>query len=312
MTEIGRLGPMFACSLGEEVRGLLARDPGLEQTLAAVLRQAREAWPGVQVPDEVFLSFLAERVQGEPYPLGALSTRCLPDLYLACACLAGVPEAASAFQDRHYPMIARAVHSLDEQRTFTEDVQQMVYERLFVGSGERGPRIAAYRGEGELGTWIRVVAVRLAQNLVRGARRTVPLESDSLLHETLKSERDPELTYLGALYQPALRAAFQSALASLSDRERNLLRLSCVEGVTQEALARSFKVHRLTLSRWLGKARSKLLKATRKRLAEALGASSSEVGSLMTVLESRLALSIRRLLEPPDAPGRGDRQVPIR
>jgi len=85
------------------------------------------------------------------------------------------------------------------------------------------------------------------------------------------------------------------------------LRLSCVEGVTQETLARSFKVHRLTLSRWLGKARSQLLKATRQRLAEALGASSSEVGSLMTVLESRLALSIRRLLEPSDSPGCGDR-----
>lgn len=48
-----------------------------------------------------------------------------------------------------------------------EDVQQVVYQRVFMGTEDHSPRVAQYAGRGSFRSWIRVMAVRLAQNLLQ-------------------------------------------------------------------------------------------------------------------------------------------------
>jgi RNA polymerase sigma-70 factor (ECF subfamily) len=97
----------------------------------------------------------------------------------------------------------------------------------------------------------------------------------------------------GANFKEALGAA----LRSLDAQERSFLRLHLVEGVTIDRLAGSSGVHRSTVVRRIAAARGNVLRRTRARLATTLRVEPSEVDSLIGLLQSRLDLSLGRLLQ---------------
>ncbi len=267
--------------------------PGLGDALARLLAASRAAWPDVHLDDMTFVRHVAERVADAPLP-GALEALHGSDLYLACACSLGGPQAIAAFEraytakiDAYIARVARTPESKDE-------VRQNVREALLVGHAGRPPTIAAYTGRGPLGAWVRVTAVRAALRLVRRTRAD-PLDSGEML-DLRSPENDPELELLKRRYAAEVREAFLATLQSLSFDERNVLRLHHLDGLTIEEVGTTYRVSRATAARWLAHAREKILAETRKRLKEKLGIHEHEVDSLMGLAASRLPLSLQRHL----------------
>lgn len=273
--------------------------PELEKILVALLESGRAAWPDIQLDEALFLQFVALRIPAGAPLADALEALRVADLYLACGCLRGDPAAVRSFQQTLYPTIAAALRRMDASFPYVEDVQQVVYQRVFMGTDDHPPRVAQYAGRGSLHNWIRVMAVRLAQNLLRARRRERSLgEDEGDLASRLELDDGAELQQLKQLYRQDFNDAFRDALAGLQSRDRNLLRLRVLEGLTAERIAALHRVHRMTVSRWFSAIQAHLLQTTRRHLAERIGAEPEDVISLVRLLQSQIDVSIRRYLDP--------------
>lgn len=239
------------------------------------------------LPDERdrFLAYARDRA-GE----GALEDRHLEDLYLAWACAHGDTTALATFERDIVPIVERALASFSDRH----EVLQILRERMLVArpSGELG--ISAYDGRAPLATWLRVCATRIGLREHVRAQRLESVDDDRLA-ELAPGVPDPGLAYLRRLYGDSFRTAFDAAVASLAPRERNLLRMSVIDGLGIDQLAKIFHVHRSTVARRLELARETLVAATRERMRAELAISESELDSIMRVLTD---VTIRHALEP--------------
>jgi len=284
--------PVDKWALLRAFRPAAADDAALADALAGLWDASRAAWPGVELAPERFMAWLAARVKGD---LGAVRT---PDLYLACACLAGDPLALQALDTRIIARLDKAVEGVDGARDFVDEVRQRVRERLLVADGATAPRLEEYSGQGSLLGWARTVAVRLALNLKRDTRREVP-EDDEVLAELPLTGRDVELDYVRAQHREDFTQAFRDALGSLEARDRNVLRLSFVDRLSIDQIGAIYGTHRSTAARWLNTAREQLVTRTRERLAERLKLTQSDLDSLLGALQSHLEVSLNRFLGTP-------------
>jgi len=159
------------------------------------------------------------------------------------------------------------------------------------------PKIGDYSGRGDLGGWVRVVAMRVALNLARGKTREVELEESDRLADGAAGSDDAELGLLKKLYQAEFREAFQQALTGLPVRDRNMLRQHYIDGLTLEQIGAVYQVHRVTMVRRMTETRKELATETRRRLKAKLRVSRGELDSIMRLLQSQLDVSIRAYLE---------------
>jgi RNA polymerase sigma-70 factor (ECF subfamily) len=183
-----------------------------------------------------------------------------------------------------------------------EDALQVVRTKLFVGDGSRDgtPKIADYRGRGSLAGWVRVVAVRTALTLRRGARRAERREANDDALLDVPGALDVELDHLKTRYRGELQAALRRALSSLTARERNLLRMHFIEGLSVDDLGALHRVHRATAARWIVSIRERLFDAIREDLTHRLGIDRSEFDSLVALVRSQLDVSLHRFLAADD------------
>ena len=96
-----------------------------------------------------------------------------------------------------------------------------------------------------------------------------------------------------------LEMAVQEALQRLEDRERLVLRLYLVSGMTLAAIGKTFGVTQQTVSRWLQKARDSVLADVGRAVVERLKLPSDDVTSMIRFVASQLDISISRLLAAP-------------
>jgi RNA polymerase sigma-70 factor (ECF subfamily) len=174
------------------------------------------------------------------------------------------------------------------------EVAQVVREKLLVPVAGRA-RILDTAGHGDLGGLVRVIAIRTALNLRRAEQRHDPLEDHAAL-ASLAPEGDPELAAIQAQHRALIKAALEDALAGLAPRQRSVLRMHLVEGLTIDEIGRAHDVHRATAARWLEHVRDELRAATLRGLRARLGGDAAGVASLVRVLDSRLQVSFQRLL----------------
>jgi len=107
---------------------------------------------------------------------------------------------------------------------------------------------------------------------------------------------DPELSILRAQYRDAVDAALRAALAGLNARARALLRYQLIDGWSIDQVGKLYGVHRATAARWLADARAALGDAIRSELAARLRIAASEVDSIVRLVQSRVDMSLDRLL----------------
>ena len=180
------------------------------------------------------------------------------------------------------------------------EVKQGLRKLVFVGEADKGgvpvpPRIAEYRGTGDLRAWLRITAMRAALKLLRKDGRETSASDDAVL-EARSSADDPELAYMKAAYRASFRAAFQEALESLLPKERTLLKQQIVDGLGVDELGALYQVHRATAARWVASAREKLLTRTRRTFMQKARITSDECESIMRLVRSQLDVSLHRRL----------------
>ena len=262
-----------------------SRDESLADALVTLVTGARAQWPRVRFDDGAFVEQLRAKYTG---PLEQVRG---PELFLACACLAGDDAALMAFDQQFIGSVDKAVAGVDPSPSFVDEVRQRVRERLLVG---KSPKLAEYSGLGSLRGWTRTVALRLALNHKRDTAREV--QDEGLLDALPFAGRDLELDYVRAQHRADFAAAFREALASLEGRSRNVLRLSYVDRLTIDQIGTMYGTHRATAARWLNQARDALMEQTRARLAQRLKLTQSDLTSLLGALQSNLEISLNRIL----------------
>ena len=263
-------------------------EPQLGQALDALLARARTAFPEVPLDAEAFVAWLAPRADR------ALPALPVEELFLAWACARGDPAATRALDTHYLARLGPTVGRVDPSPDFLDEVLQQLREKLLVGPS---PRIATYDGAGPLMSWLRAAAVRTALNARRPGAREVAADDEALEALPLAGP-DPELAAVRGQHRAVFSEAFRAALATLTPRERNLLRLQALDGLSLSAIGEMYGVNKSTVSRWLAHAHEALLAATREGLAQRLALDPAALDSLLKAMRSSLDLSVARLLGP--------------
>jgi RNA polymerase sigma-70 factor (ECF subfamily) len=282
-------------------------DATLEATLAAALEAGRARWPGVALHPQRFIAHLATIVPvTEPAPAQAIAALHAEDLYLACACSLDVPTAVERFEETHLRGLAGILGpAVSATPAEVDEVRQRLRVRLFVGDTGRAPLIASYSGRGALSAWVRVAAVRLALTLARDSAIGARAGRRASDEGALAAEKiDPELAFIKDRYRREFEDAFGAALGSATDRERALLRLHVVGGLSLEQIGKIYRVDRSTISRWLADARRALLDNTEAALRERIGVAPNDFASMARLFTSQLEIDLPELLRTHgDTPG---------
>lgn len=257
--------------------------------LEEAARSAAAAFPGVKLAPEVFVAHVRERLEG-----GKPDGLHLEDLYLACACLHRDKAAWRALDKLHLSRIRDFVARVDSSPAFADEVRQRLSEKLLHDDDGGAGKLSLYTGKGPLGGWIRVAAVREAQNMRRGAKHAVDPSDVALA----SPEADPEVQLLKRKYAREFKEAFTTVLASISQDERNVLRLHYLDGLTIEEVGKAYNVSRATAARWLADAKSKIVgevqTALQTKLGKQGGARGPTAESLLALVHSQLDLSLRK------------------
>jgi RNA polymerase sigma-70 factor, ECF subfamily len=160
--------------------------------------------------------------------------------------LAGDPRAERALYDAHvdrvFRLVFRMAGDLDRAQEFTQETFIRAFDRL-----------AGFRGESALSTWLGSIAISVTLNGLRKVRRRSEREvalDDVVPVGTVNREAEPDL-----------KARLTQAIDDLPDGYRAVFVMHDVEGYTHEEIATSLGVHPGTSKAQLFRARARLREA---------------------------------------------------
>jgi len=291
-------------ALPEGLRDALGGEE-LGDRLARELAAARARWPEAAVTDARLAAAVAERLAAQKDPAAALARLRLDDLLLAQWCATGEPRAIAAFERAHRADLDGVLARFRRLAITPDELLQTLRIKLFVATAGRPPRIADYSGFGFLQNWLRVTALRALVDVARGeqARRLEELLADDDLIGLPALGPDLSARVSREEVGRAIKQAFARAVAGLAPRQRNFLRHAHVDQLTLDQIAATYGVHRATVARTLAQARAELSAATRTALAEQLGIDAAALDSVVRAADSRMDLSLSRVLRAPEPAG---------
>ncbi|HET9991116.1 MAG TPA: helix-turn-helix domain-containing protein [Kofleriaceae bacterium] len=261
----------------------------IEDELAAHWQAGAAAWPGIVVAADRFASEVTRR-SGD-----AVAAACGADLYLAIACSDGDATAIERCEQLARAEIEHVGRRLRATPDQAAEVAAQLSRVLFVDEPERPAAVREFSGRGNLRAYVRVMATRDLIRAINRGRRETPIGEDEIL-DRLATHRDPELSILRAQYHGVVDDAMRAALGTLDKRARALLRYQLVDGWNIDQVGRVYGVHRATAARWIEAARETLGKAIRGELGKRLAIDPSEVASIVRLVQSRVDVSLDRLL----------------
>ena len=232
-----------------------AGDPAvLEAQLQEIVDKAKRVWPDLAI-DPARLVVQLARVIGDDVAQG-LSELYAEDFALGLACVDQVPGRADAAR--------QAVRAASSMRRWRASIAARSCATRFgrrcgsdCSSARRDRRRASlsYAGRGPLAGWAAVAAQRIALDMRRAATRAGGSDPD--VDQLLPTDDHPEVDYMRMRYKTEFEDAVRDALAALPDRDRLLLRLTAVSGLSHEQIANIYKVNQSTVSRWIARARAR-------------------------------------------------------
>ncbi len=288
---------------------------------AEALPEIREAfarcqrrYPTVQIALEAFLSRIEEVVgTGYAVDIRAESAGCHPwlasfsrlyheDLFLAIACARGDRIAWEYFADDYLPLVhrfaAQACKNLDE----SEDLAQELVATL-LGSDEPGrqSKLAGYNGSGSLAGWLRVAIAHAAIDRFRRLRKKVSLEELEEHGRDQQALTDSSVPAsieegLDSRWGPVLSRLLSEELQRLQPRDRLLLCLYYLQGISLKDIGKQFGVHEATASRWLESLRQGIRKRVEREIRRQHGLRSRDLRSLWRWVSEREVFSLENLL----------------
>ena len=273
-------------------RGLPGTAEAWEAALEKLHAQGATAWPALEVEPARFAEHVARVAPADATSetLGALSGE---GLALCVACLEGSGPAIAIFESVYLAPLARVLQKMEGGRELAQDTLQKLRSQFFAPERDQPSAFFSYSGRGALAVWLKVVAVRAAQKLRRGAGNHEGTSEE--LAAMPAPEADPELRFMKLQHRAHFKVCFQQALAVLGKRERSVLRMSLVEGLSIDDIGKVYDVHRATAARWLTSAREQLVADCRTRLAARLKVGEGELDELMGNVQSNLSISLGQL-----------------
>ena len=269
--------------------------PEFGALLRSLTERGRAAWPELALAPERFAVHVRGHLAGASDPIAAGRSLNAPDLYLACACLHRVLGAIEAFEAQYLKHLPALLAGSPEALPLVDELAQVLREKLLVGTAESPPRIAQYQGRGALLRWLQVVALHTAIKLLTAQGGSAPRSDPQRLIDLLGTE-DPEMEYLKTHYLAEVKRAFEEAFAELTAEQRNLLRARLLDGLTIDDLAGVFHIHRATAARRVERTLNALLDGVKRSLRRHLALPPGDLDSLLRLVQSRLDLSLDRLL----------------
>ncbi len=282
---------------------MMARTPEDPGELELLLRRAWEAgrrrWPQVDLPAEVFARHVARLLpRGSPEkPFASIIEGLdIEGLYLACACVNGVPMAVETLEEHYLARLPALLGQLRLSATALDEVCQSLRTHLLVRTPEGEPRLARYAGGGALLIWMRVIAARMVLKQRASGRETPAGNMLTALADSPAVGPDAELELIRRRYRHEFRDALRDAFASLSSEQRYLLRLHFIDRLPTTKIAPLYGMDQSTISRRLRDAREQVYEETRRQLQERLRLSSREFTSLTEAIKSRFDMSLSQFL----------------
>jgi RNA polymerase sigma-70 factor (ECF subfamily) len=160
--------------------------------------------------------------------------------------IAGEPRAQRELYENHVDRVYRLAYRLAGDDELARDFTQLTFIRAF-------ERIAEFRHDSSLGTWLHAIGVSVALNGLRTVKknrvRNVPLD---------------EAAGLGAVStsaEPDLKARLDAAIDSLSEKYRTVFLMHDVEGFTHEEIGAALCIPAGTSKTRLFQGRAKLREA---------------------------------------------------
>ena len=254
----------------------------------------RATWPQLSTDADAF----ARYVEQLGFACGIPATRA-EDLYLAHACITNAPGALEVFETTHRHTIESAARTVDAPPPFLDEVRQRLREALFVAKDGGPPRIGQYSGQGPLAGWVATTTRRIAFRVARAGSSRKFVGEEALASEFCKGG-DPDLIFLKAQYKVAFDEAIVKALRKLPRRERLILRLNLVQGVSMDRIAKMHNVTQPTVSRWLQRARVEIMKTIRDVVRDELNIHDRDFDSVLYLVRSQIDVSFSRLLGETD------------
>jgi RNA polymerase sigma-70 factor (ECF subfamily) len=230
------------------------------------------------------------------------------ELYLALACGAGDKAALYALQTRYFPTIEDYLARSGFDTRLRQDVFQQVLLRLCAGET---PTILSYGGRAALSSWLHIAVFRFAITLAGKANLATKHDSELSIQKLASSGSDPETHAMLETAKPMFQAALQRTIAELRDRDKTLLRLSFLDGLSIDAIGAMYGVHRATAARWICDIRQRILLNIQNILGTEFGLRSSEFESLAHLVHAELHLSLSRIFGTASAVGVLDERMPL-
>jgi len=284
----------FLAALGGDVRPRFEGVTTLAATLAQLRDAALAAYPDLAVDAATFAAELARRLGAAASPEQLARIRA-DHVHIAIACADGAPLAVRRFEDDFLDEVDAAARRLRARPDQADEVRSHLRRILFVSEPGRPAALSEFSGRGDLRSYLRVIATRELVRVVNKGRREVGVTDDAFL-DMLSPASDPELGYLREHYQADVDAAMRAALAALPEQPRALLRYSVVDGWTVDRIGALYGIHRATAARRVAAAREELGALIRAELAARLAISVDEVDSIVRLVQSRIDVSLERLL----------------
>ena len=198
-----------------------------------------------------------------------------------------------AFEQRFGPVIRRAVSRVLDTNDERQEAEQRARQHLLVEETEGPPRISRYLGQGPLEKWVSVACMRVAISFGRAESAERRLREKAIAEV---AGIDPEALLAKGEVRSAFESAVTDALAGLKSRERLILKLYLVSGMTIDAIGKSLGVTRQAVSKTIARAREQIITHVQKSVQQNLKITREDLSSVLRFVASQLDVSISRVL----------------
>jgi len=248
------------------------------------------SWPSLRVNSEGLGRYLDERACSDEQVTPSIAR----DLFLAFACLSEASNAVEAFQADYRPIVSATAQRFDGSGHLAEELWQQLARTWFVKDGDRVPRIGAYHGRGPLSAWVRTCAKRAAIRMVKPKTSEVLMTHEALAEE-LTEACDQELVLLKNHYAELFRQELLGALGELPGRDRTLLQLHLIAGLSTTRIAEMYQVNQSTISRQLQRTAANIFGRLKQRVHARLGVATAELEALIDLARSQIEFTLSSL-----------------
>ncbi len=234
------------------------------------------------------------------------------DLCLIVACERGDEKAWEDLVANFDAAVKSAARKISANSEDAEDLAGSIWAELYGlrvdADGNKKSKLAYYSGRGSLAGWLRAVCSQLAIDQFRKQSKFVQIEesrefenlaeessnhtgNDQVLHHTAS----PEDLLTDKRTSEDVTKALSSAVASLADEDRLIVKLYYFDDLKLKDIAATFGYHEATASRKLVRIQNDIRKSVEKELRKTHGWSDTEVKRHLSETAAKLGLSLEKM-----------------